>query len=85
MSIMKTGKYFTIVPSHDVTCYLCMAPNLVAVPIMPSAAMGAEAKKVYVSWRDDKLSPQARDFLEFLTTEFKKIKPSHEEQRLAKG
>lgn len=81
MSIMKTGKYFTIAPSHDVACYLCMAPNLVAVPIKPSAATGAKAKKVYVSWKDDKLSPQARDFLEFLTTEFKKMKPDHEKQR----
>ena len=85
MSIMKTGKYFTTTPSHDVACYLRMAPNLVAVPIKSSASTGADAKKVYVSWKDDELSPQARDFLEFLTTEFKKIKPDHEKRGHVKG
>ena len=85
MNIMRTGKYFTIAPSQDVVSFLRMAPNLIAVPIKSNGPADENAKRVYVSWKEERLSPQARNFLEFLTTEFKKAKSDLEGEERVKG
>lgn len=73
MSVMKTGRYFTICPTQDVTTYLKMSPNLVAIPVKADNLNRKQLGHVYVSWREAKLKPQARDLLEFLLSGFKNL------------
>lgn len=73
MSVMKTGRYLTICPTHDVTTYLRMSPNLIAIPVKADNLDRNQSGHVYVSWKDGKLNPQARDLLEFMIKGFKNM------------